>query len=84
MLGGPFQPVPQPGFEPVDRFARGDGLDLNADGSSIDVEVGLRNYGTLDHRIGMPGQFDTGVEHRSVRQAAEPANLGPRVLGSPG
>ena len=81
MFGSPFQPVSQPRLEPIDRFARGDALDLNADEPAIDVEVGLRHHGTLDRRIGVPGQPDPGVQHRSVRQPAEPTDLGPRVLG---
>ena len=75
MFGSPFQPASQPRLEPIDRFARGDTLDLNPDEPAIDVEVGLRHHGTLDRRIGVPGQVDPGVQHRSVRQPAEPTDL---------
>ena len=73
-----------PGLELIDGFARGDALDLNADEPAIDVEVGLRHHGTLDRRIGVPGQLDPGVQHRSVRQPAEPTDLGARVVGRTG
>ena len=84
MFGSPFQPVPQPRLQLIDGFARGDALDLNADESAIDVEVGLRHHGTLDRRVGVPGQLDPGVEHWPVREPAEPTDLGPRVLGRTG
>ena len=84
MFGSPFQPVPQPRFEPIDRFACGDPHVLNTDEPAIDVEVGLRRHGTLDRQAGVPGQLDPGVQHRSVRQPAEPTDLGPRVLGRTG
>ena len=84
MFGSPFQPVPQPRLEPIDRFARGDALDLSTDEPAIDVEIGLRDHGSLHRRIGMPGQLDAGVQHRSVGEPAEPPILLRAYSAAPG
>jgi hypothetical protein len=80
VFGDPFEPVPQSGFEAVDRFARGSAPDLNTDEPTVDIEVGLRDHRPLQRRIAMPGQFDAGVEHRFVGKPTQPADLVARII----
>ena len=84
MFGSPFQPVPQPRFELIDRVACGDARDLNADEPAIDVEVGLREDGSLHRWIAIHTQFDAGVQHRPVGESTERADLASRVFGGTG
>ena len=84
MFGSSFQPAPQPRLEPIDGFARGGALDLGADEPAVHVEIALRDHGSLHRRIGMPGQLDAGVQHRSVGEPRELADLAARVLGRAG
>ena len=81
MFGGAFQAATQPCREKIDRFPRRVGLDLNADGPAVDIEVGLRDDGPLHRRIAMPGQSHTGVQHRSACVPRELTDLAARVFG---
>ena len=84
MLSGAFQPVPQPRLESIDRFAHGRALDLGTDEPTIDVEIGLRDHGAFHRRIAMLCQLDAGVQHRSVGEPPEFADLAARVIGCTG
>ena len=53
VFGDPFQPVPQARLESIDRFASGHPLYLGTDEPTIDVEIGLRDHGSLHRRVAM-------------------------------
>ena len=74
----------QPRRESINRFARGHPLGLCADEPAVHLEVRLRDNRAPHRRIGMPGQLDAGVQHRSVGEPRELADLAARVLGRAG
>ena len=84
MFGGSLQPVPQPRLTPINCFARGHAPDLSANEPTIHVEVGLRDHRSCHRRITMPAQFDAGVQHGSMGEPPERADLAARVISRAG
>ena len=84
MFGSAFQPAPQPRRKPINRFARGHALDLSTNEPTIDVETGLRDHRSIHCRITMPGQFDAGVQHRSMGEPPKLADLATRIISRTG
>lgn len=79
-IGNTFEAAPQACLESIDRLSGVRSLNLSSDRTAVDVDVRLSDHRARHRRIGMPAHPDPGVQHRLMREPAEPADLLPHIV----